>query len=380
MNVIDLSVHVASMAGSWLTESVISNPMSQYAKYWEKRSSWYLQQSCAVIEVRLEDGTRGYGFVGGAKGAAVPTLLAEQVRHLVVGCSVFDTGLIQEQLIRATVFYGRGGLVQCLISGIDLALWDAKGKLLRQPVYNLIGGKGQDSLEVYYTGNDPAALAEFGLKRMKIAMPYGPPHGEMGMKKNEEVVAEAREVVGPEGWLALDLYMSWNLRYTVEMARRLLPYRVAWFEEPVPPDDYADYRRLREVAGLVIAGGEHEYTLEGFRRLIAEECVDVIQPDIYRAGGITGLLKIAALAKAHHKTFICHGVGSPTYHLLSTHDHSLTPLVEYIDIYRGNRNAWVLTDDPRPRAGSLPLSSAPGFGYELNHAAFEPGAAVAPIW
>src|ERR1019366_748595 len=227
-------------------------------------------------------------------------------------------------------------------SGIDLALWDAKGKLLKQPVYNLIGGKGQEALEVYYTGNDPAALAEFGLKRMKIAMPYGPPHGESGMKKNEEAVARARGVVGADGWLALDIYMSWNLRYTVEMARRLAQYGIAWFEEPVPPDDYADYRRLRETAGLVIAGGEHEYTLEGFRRLIAEECVDVIQPDIYRAGGITGLLKIAALAKAHHKTFICHGVGSPTYHLLASHDPSLTPMVEYIDIYRGNQQSWVL--------------------------------------
>src|ERR1039458_2247298 len=184
MKITDIVAHVTNMASSWLTESVISNPMSQYPKYWEKRSSWYLQQSCAVIEVILENNTRGYGFVGGAKGSAIPALLAEQIKSLVVGCSVFDTALIQEQLLRATVFYGRGGLVQCLISGIDLALWDAKGKLLKQPVYNLIGGKGQEALEVYYTGNDPAALAEFGLKRMKIAMPYGPPHGESGMKKN----------------------------------------------------------------------------------------------------------------------------------------------------------------------------------------------------
>jgi L-rhamnonate dehydratase len=380
MKVIDLKAHVVEMAGSWLTESIISNPMSQYPRYWEKRSSWYLRQSCAVIEVILEDGTRGYGFVGGAKGSATPALLAEQIRPLVVGSSVFDTALVQEQLSRATVFYGRGGLVQCLISGIDLALWDAKGKLLRQPVYNLIGGKGQEYLEVYYTGNDPAALAEFGLKRMKIAMPYGPPHGEEGMKKNEDAVAKAREVVGPDGLLALDIYMSWNLSYTVEMARRLAPYRIAWFEEPVPPDDYANYRRLREVAGLTVSGGEHEYTLEGFRRLIAEECVDLVQPDIYRAGGITGLLKIAALAKAYHKQFICHGVGSPTYHLLVSHDRSLTPMAEYIDIYRGTARPWVLTDDPRPRNGLLQLSDAPGFGYELNPAALQPGATVAPIW
>lgn len=380
MKITDLIVHVANMSGSWLTESIISNPMSQYPKYWEKRSSWYHQQSCAVIEVVLEDGTRGHGFVGGAKGSVIPSLIAEQIKPLVVGCSVFDTGLIQEQLLRATVFYGRGGLVQCLISGIDIALWDAKGRLLGQPVYNLIGGLGQEEFDVYYTGNDPAALADFGLKRMKIAVPYGPPHGEAGMKKNEEAIARAREVVGPDGWLALDIYMSWDLRYTVEMAGRLKKYRIAWFEEPVLPDNYTDYRSLRETAGLVIAGGEHEYTLEGFKRLITEGCVDVVQPDIYRAGGITGLLKIAALAKAHHRLFICHGVGSPTYHLLATHDRSLTPMLEYIDIYRGNKQGWVLTDDPRPRDGKIQLSDAPGFGYELNRAAFEPGSTVAPIW
>ena len=91
MKIVDITAHVVNMAGSWLTDSVISNPMSQYSEYWEKRSSWYLRQSCAVIEVALEDGTRGYGFVGGAKGAAVPPLLAEQIKSLVVGCSVFDT-------------------------------------------------------------------------------------------------------------------------------------------------------------------------------------------------------------------------------------------------------------------------------------------------
>jgi L-rhamnonate dehydratase len=108
--------------------------------------------------------------------------------------------------------------------------------------------------------------------------------------------------------------------------------------------------------------------------------VDVVQPDIYRAGGITGLLKIAALAKAHHKMFICHGIGSPTYHLLTSHDRSLTPMVEYIDIYRGNKQTWVLTDNPRPQDGKLALSNAPGFGYELSPAALQSGATVAPIW
>jgi hypothetical protein len=101
MKIIDVIPHVTQLGGSWLTESVISNPMSQYPKYWEKRSSWYHQQSCAVIEIVLEDQTRGYGFVGGAKGSAVPVLLEEQIKPLILGCSVFDTELIQGQPLLA---------------------------------------------------------------------------------------------------------------------------------------------------------------------------------------------------------------------------------------------------------------------------------------
>ena len=171
MKILDLKCHVTSMGGSWLTEDVVSNPMSIYPEYWEQRSSWYRGMSAAVIEVPLENGISGFGFVGDAKGSTAERLIAEQMRDLVVGKSVFDTELIQEHLYRASIFYRRGGLAQCAISGIDIALWDAKGKLLCQPVYNLIGGKTRDSLKPYYTGNAPDALKEFDICDMKIAVP-----------------------------------------------------------------------------------------------------------------------------------------------------------------------------------------------------------------
>ncbi|HEY4355136.1 MAG TPA: enolase C-terminal domain-like protein [Acidobacteriaceae bacterium] len=380
MKICNVVCHVTPMAGSWLTETVVANPMSIYPEYWERRSSWYRAMSAAVIEVTLEDGTTGCGFVGGGKGHAVASLLEEQMRDLIVGKSVFDTELTQEQLYRASVFYGRGGLAQSAISGIDIALWDAKGKLLGQPVYNLLGGKTREQMMAYYTGNDPAALREFGIRDMKIAMPYGPAHGEAGMRKNEEIVAKARETLGSDGFIALDIYMSWTVPYALAMYERLRDYRIAWLEEPVPPDNYEGYRQLRRSIPIMVTGGEHEYTLEGFRRLIEDGCVDIVQPDIYRAGGPTGLMKIAALAKAHHVQLICHGIGSPTYHFLISNGPELTPFCEYLDIYRGATQDWVLTDDPRPLEGTLRLADSPGFGYRLNEKVFRDQIAVTPIW
>jgi len=380
VKIVELNCRVARMQTSWLTESVIANPMSVYPEYWEKRSSWYRTMSAGVIEVVLDDDTRGYGFIGGAKGTAAISLLDEQLRALVIGKSVFETELIQAQLYRASVFYGRGGLAQAVISGIDIALWDAKGKLLQQPVYNLIGGKTRERMRSYYTGNDPSALSDFGITDMKIAVPYGPGHGEEGMQKNEEIVAQARETIGTNGFIALDVYMGWDVPYTLRMFERLEKYRIAWIEEPVSPDDYKGYREIRSSINTMVSGGEHEYTLEGFRRLVEEGCVDLVQPDIYRAGGITGLKKIAALAEAHHVKLICHGVGGPTYHFLISNDPHMTPFCEYLDIYRGAAKEWVLTDDPRPAGGWLALTDQPGFGYRLNEKVFQDETLVAAIW
>ncbi len=381
MKVIALHCHTAPMQASWLTNSVIANPMSGYPEYWQARSSWFQPMTAALVEVVLQDGTRGYGFIGGGKGHAARAILDGQMRALVIGKNVTDTELVQEQLYRASIFYGRGGLTQAVISGIDLALWDARGRLAGKPVRALLGGAARSELRAYYTGNDPQALRDFGIRDMKIAIPYGPAHGEDGMRENEAVVAQARDVLGPDAFLALDIYMAWNVDYTLRMYDRIEKHRIAWLEEPVLPDDYDGYAEIRKRVNTRVTGGEHEYTLAGFRRLLEAGCVDIVQPDIYRAGGLTGLSKIAALARAHGVQLVCHGIGSPTYHFLSTLDESMTPFVEYVDIYRGTTQQWVLTDDPRPDNGILRFGNAAGFGYERNDAVFGEGAQpVATIW
>ena len=118
-------------------------------------------------------------------------------------------------------------------------MWDAKGKLLGQPVSNLLGEKSRERLRAYYTGNVPEALQEFGIRDMKIAIPCGPAHGEEGMRKNEETVARARDVLGRGGFLALDTHMAWDVSYTLRMYERLEKHNILWIEEPVLPDPVA---------------------------------------------------------------------------------------------------------------------------------------------
>ena len=379
MKIVEVNCHVAPMAGSWLSESVIANPMSGYPEYWERRSSWFGEMTAAAIEIVVEDGTRGFGFVGGGKGRVASAILDAQFRGLLVGKRIDDLTAIhslQEQLWRASIPYGQGGVTQELISGVDIAAWDALGKTKGEPCWALMKGTPRRALPVYYTGNTPEALAEFGIRNMKIAMPYGPAHGEEGMRHNVETVARARDLLGPEAFLALDIYMSWNVDYTLRMYERLERFNIAWLEEPVLPGDYAAYRAIRERVSTKVSGGEHVYSYEGFRQLVTEGCVDILQPDIYRAGGPTALCRLLGLALAFKKQLICHGIGAPTYHFLCTMPEEITPFAEYVDIYRGTTKEWILTDDSRPVDGVITLDDQPGFGYTLRPG----GGPVATIW
>lgn len=380
MKVVDVRLHLAPMAGNWLTERTIANPMSAWPRYRGRRDSWMGRMTAGVVEVIAEDGTHGLGFVGGGRARATAPILEDHLRDLVIGCDPLETTRIQQQLFRASIAYGLGGIAQDLISGIDLALWDLKGRLLGVPVYDLLGGRAVDALRPYLTSWDAAALDRWGIRDVKIAIPHGPADGEAGMRANEEAVRAVREAIGPDGFIALDCYMAWDVPYTIEMASRLADYGIAWIEEPVLPDQTDAYRRIRDRVHCRVTGGEHVFTLEGFRRLIVDGGIDIVQPDIYRAGGITALRDVAALARAYGRQLICHGVGAATYHFLAANGPDVSPRCEFLDIRAGGTATWVLTADPEPRAGTIDLPSAPGFGYELDTDAFAPGAVVATIW
>jgi L-rhamnonate dehydratase len=302
--------HYTPAASSWSTQGVeVANPMSIYPKYKATRSLFFPDPGKVpsfTVEIATDKGIKGYGSGGPAGGPIV----TDHLTKLLMGEDPFDIEKLWDMMWRATMHYGRMGVVMNSISGVDIALWDIIGKALNMPVYKLLGGQTKDRIPGYCTGNDIEQHVEFGFKRLKLAMPHGPADGRDGMKKNADVVKRARQALGPDGDIMLDCWMAWTERYTIEMAEMLEEYRVYWMEEVLQPHDYAGFGRLRKtIKSTRIVTGEHEYGRYGFRYLLEHQAAEIWQPDIHWCGGLSELRKVAAMAAAFDIPVIPHGGG-----------------------------------------------------------------------
>jgi L-rhamnonate dehydratase len=297
--------------GSWSTGGVeVANPMSIYPEYKAMRSLFQPDPGKLggfTVEIATDKGVRGLGSGGPAGGMVVE----QHFTKLLMGEDPFNVERIWDILWRSSMSYGRAGVVINAISGVDLAIWDLIGNALGMPVYKLLGGETKPRIPAYCTGNDVEQHIQFGYKRLKLAIPHGPADGREGQKKNVELVKRTRELLGPEGDIMLDCWMSWNERYTLEMAEMVAPYRVYWMEECLQPHDYEGFGRLNaQIKSTRIVTGEHEYTRYGFRQLLEHRAAAIWQPDIHWCGGLTELRRIAALAAAYDIPVIPHGGGA----------------------------------------------------------------------
>lgn len=366
------------MGSSWLIDTEIANPMSYYPQYKEKRSSWMCKMTTVIAKITTDSGHSGLGWVGGGKQAPA-SIIRDVFQDLLVGQNPFDIEILWERMFRASIPYGRRGVVIEAISGIDTALWDVVGKIMGQPVYNLLGGKTRAKIRVYATGNATERHLAMGFHDVKLAIPCGPADGKAGMRKNEALVKTTRERIGEDGDIMLDCYMGWDEPYTIEMAKRLADYRIKWIEEPLMPRYYDGYRRLKDILnplGILITGGEHEFTRYGFKEILEKQAVNILQPDIGRAGGVSEVKKICTLASIYDIPVIPHGSGAPTYHVVMS--TSNCPYAEYIDV-EAQGGAPNFVGEPKPTRGLIELDDKPGFGYELNEDLLK-GASPVPIW
>lgn len=296
--------------GSWSTGQVeVSAPLNIYPEYKPSRSIFapvppYV--TTITVEVTTDKGIKGYGD-GGLGGG--PIVLG-QLKKLMMGRDPFDLERNWDINWRATESYGQEGVTMNAISGVDNALWDVVGKALDVPLYELLGGETKPRIPVYCTGNDVEQHVEHGFKRVKVAMPYGPPSGRDGQRGNVALVERARKAVGDDGDVMCDCWMSWDEPYTIEMARMLEPYRVKWLEEVLPPYDFEGFGRLkREIRSTLLTCGEHVYGRYGFRRLLEADGASIWQPDVTWCGGMTELRRIGALADTYDIPVIPHDGG-----------------------------------------------------------------------
>lgn len=367
--------------GQVLLRQNLVSPTAVFEDHYEK--SWFGPCSAVIVEVTTDEGIVGIGTAGGFTSSP-REIIDHHFSHLLVGEDPLNTELLWEKMYRSSVRIGRKGAVSCAISGIDIALWDIKGKYFDTPVYNLIGGRTKSQIQVYasrlYAVEDLDQLREEaeGYKRQGFAMMkqrfgFGPSDGLVGVRRNEELVRTVREAAGDDVVLAADAYMGWNVPYTVEMARRLEPYNLSWIEEPLMPHDLDGYSYLAEHCKTPISCGEHEYTRWGFRDLIEKKATRLLQPDTNRAGGITEVLKICALASAHDLQIVPHSNEAHNLHIIAS--QAVCPFMEYFpdtEPDTGNEIFWKLFKGvPTAQKGHVVPPDKPGLGVEINEAAVE---------
>ena len=334
-----------------------------------------------VVEIFTDDGLVGIG------NAALAPQVTKQVidlhlKPLLIGKDPWDLEFLWQHMYRKTMAFGRKGIGMVAISAVDIALWDILGKSAKQPVYRLLGGRTKPRIPVYASRLYSVELSEVaaeakrykaeGYKAMKLRFGWGPTDGAAGMQRNLNLVRTVRETVGDGIDVMADAYMGWTLDYAKRMLPLLEPFNLRWLEEPVIPDEVHGYAELKSYGRIPIAGGEHEFTLYGFRDLLEARALDYIQFDTNRVGGLTQARKIAALTEAYSVPVIPHAGQMHNYHVVMASLNS--PMAEYfpvVDVEVGNELFWyIFNGEPKAKDGFIDLDdNVPGLGLTINEAA-----------
>lgn len=315
------------------------------------------------VTVETDAGIRGIG-----EGSGWPRVVEAAVRDLaavVVGEDAFAIERLWQRMHVAIMGHGMSGVVgQGAIGAIDMALWDIKGKALGVPVWELLGGRVRDRVRAYAHAATPAQ-AEAAVARGYTALKTG------GVSNPVEKACAIRAAVGDGVDLMVDLHGPPWLTAPDAIANccALEPLSPLFVEEPLAPEDLEGYRRLRRESRVPLAAGERHGGLHGVAPLLTEGLIDVAQPDSGRAGGITGLRKIAAVAEARFATVAPHaGSLGPVAEFAALHLLAAIPnalILEKMDPDWPGR-ARVVTRGPELVDGHLIVPDAPGLGVEID--------------
>lgn len=356
----------------WVTQLQIANPMSIYPPYAGSRKSWMGPgQEHYAIEIETDTGHVGVcaNYYGGPMACEI---IRVHYSRFLIGQNPLDSGRIWDQMERASLPYGLGGLTGMAQAGVDLALWDLKGKILGQPVFRLIGGETkQEGIPCYLTTHPDSVghWRESGFIGIKIAAPYGQESGRDGILAMEKLIRQLRETVGPSKEIMIDCYMSWGTEFASRVAERVRDCDVKWFEDPMPSGWAARANRdLRDrIAPIMLANGNMEFHHKAYAEMLDAGASDIVQPEIHWVGGLTPLLWIAAYAGRHNVPVVPHGASIYPFHFVMGNVGS--PFAEFVTGGDGSTLANIfdlLLDSPLPENGRMKLPETPGFGVRLN--------------
>ncbi|WGF87813.1 mandelate racemase/muconate lactonizing enzyme family protein [Marinivivus vitaminiproducens] len=359
-------------------------------------TSFNVNQHPAILRIETDQGIHGAGEIGLAYGdgnrGAIHALAQLAERHL-LGRDARAIGATWDRLYRDTFWgFSPGPLLYGAISAIDNALWDIKGKALGVPVWQLLGGRMHDSVRLYANGwfrnmGAPEAAAERALAIREegyTACKFDPFEAdrdgvfmwpkrhiprEWGLLAVDRVRA-VREAVGPDFDICLDIHGNLGTTDAIIYGRMLAPHRPFFYEEPVDPNNVDSMEKVSREVEIPIAGGERLYTRYQFRPFVERQAMDILQPDIGLCGGISEMMKIAALGEVYNLHVQPHNCGGPVASAAAVHAVFAMPnfiILEWFPYWPDGRYDIVQEAYERKAShGRLPAPTAPGLGIELN--------------
>ena len=340
-------------------------------------------QDDLVVLVHTDEGITGIGEVDSAPEAvrAIVTApgshaIANSLHDLLVGEDPSDVERLWQKMYRGLIYVGRRGIALHALSGIDIALWDIKGKAAGKPVYELLGGAKRDRVRAYASRlmpNTPAetseavsALVDQGFTAIKLG--WGPLGKDP--KHDVKLAAAAKEAAG-DVEILIDAGLGYvaDAKVAIEVAREYEQIGIFWLEEPFEPDEYEAYAELADAVDIRVAAGEQDTTRWGFRELIERGHVDLVQPDVTRCGGITEWLRIAELARDHSVETVPHAWKSGIIKAASLQCNAVIPDALFQE-YRVAETPinQTLTKEllPLEADGTILVPTAPGIGVTLD--------------
>ena len=344
---------------------------------------WFTARTCCLVTIATDDGLVGYGECYGPPEPIKAVIDTVYAPLILLGADPLDNEVLWERMYNRMRDYGQKGVAVAAISGVDIALWDLKGKATGLPVCKLLGGAFRDRVQAYATGlyfteveDQPAALAEeargyvaqgFRAVKMKLGL---------GLAADRANIRAVRQAIGPDVTLLADANHAYDAKEAIRVGRVLEEQGAYWFEEPVPPEDLAGYLEVKAALDLAIAGGEAEFTRYGFRELLGRRAVDIVQPDTCNAGGLTECKRILALALAHGVAYMPHVWGSAVglaanLHLAATIPDSPPSLHPRPLLFELDRTENLFRDQLavapiEHRGGVVAVPTGPGLGIEVD--------------
>ena len=344
-------------------------------------------QDGVLVRVHTDEGITGLGEIDSSPSVAKAIIdappshkICSGLAALLVGENPLEIGRLWQKMYKGSLYFGRRGAAIHAISGVEIALWDIAGKAAGKPIHALLGGARRERIKAYASTLMPDTPAEAarvverqlasGFRAIKLG--WGP----LGRSAELDValVAAARKAGGADFDLMLDVGKGWQTaREGIDRVRRMEEHHLFWIEEPFWPDDYAKYAALAAAVPTPIAGGEEETTLADFERLAERGRVEILQPDVTRAGGINECLRIADYARRKGRRCVLHAwstgiIKAATLQVLAAMEEA-----EYMEycVQTTDLNQRLVAERFPLVDGHVAVPNGPGLGIELDEAALQ---------